>query len=455
MSADRPIPLTGGHFAVPGNRWDLLQGTASDAVSVGVVIPYYEQPAQLALVLRALELQTYPHELIHVVIADDGSPTTPVVGDSPLRVTVVNQEDLGFRAAAARNLGAAATDAELLCFLDADTIPEPEYLRRISALPSLLPDALVVGRRRHADLTGWTPDMIGEWWSGRSTPQVLREPSWLIDAYDISSDLLLADHRSYRHVISAVMSCSRALYEDTGGMDEYFCGYGGEDWEFAHRAIVNGAVLHHARDAVAWHDGPDWGDRVVANRTAGKNAEALALARLIPDPVARKSGLRYEIPAVAIDVDVESHTAGSLLATLGSFLHEDVGVWLHGPGAPDLHGELRADDPRIHTGPIPEPITRRCSFVVSTTGRPMLSAEAFSDLLRRCGRPGVGAVRVVGGDAGLIVESSWAVNRRRRWTSGAEHFAQPSDAARLAVVVDVAADSIGLVDVGPNADVSW
>ena len=71
MSADRPIPLTGGHFAVPGNRWDLLQENAFDAATVGVVIPYYEQPAQLALVLRALELQTYPHDLMHVVIADD------------------------------------------------------------------------------------------------------------------------------------------------------------------------------------------------------------------------------------------------------------------------------------------------------------------------------------------------------------------------------------------------
>lgn len=443
---ERPVALTDGRHVVPANRWDLVSGSASRPARVGVVIPHYEQPGQLALVLRALELQDYPHHLIDVVVADDGSATMPDVNGSSLHVTVVRQDDLGFRAAAARNLGAAATNAELLCFLDADTVPESAYLRHLVRLPSILPDALSVGRRRHADLTGWTPEMLAPWWAGHTTPPILDEPSWLIDAYDSTADLLHADSGSYRHVISAVMCCSRELFDDIGGFDESFRDYGGEDWEFAHRAQVNGAVLHHARCAVAWHDGPDWGDRFVADRSTVKNREALAMARLIPDPAARTSGLHYAIPNVGVEIDADSHMAASLVATMGCFLHEDVGIWLLGTTARRLLDELGIDDSRIHTGQVPEFVTRRCRFRATTVGRPVLPQEAFSDLLLQCSREGVGRVHVEGGTSDLTVEASWAVNRRRRWGSAAQH---------LAVDIAVRADAMGLTTVSPGTDLSW
>ncbi|MET0475960.1 MAG: glycosyltransferase, partial [Mycobacterium sp.] len=392
ITGDRPLPLTDGRFAVPANRWDLLQDSTSHPVEVAVVIPHYDQPRQLALLLRAIELQDFPPELIEVVVADDGSTTPPDVSDTNLRITVVRQDDEGFRAAAARNLGAAATSAELLCFLDADTIPEPDYLRRITRLPSLVPDAISVGRRRHADLTDWAPDMLADWWSGRTQPPIVPEPAWLVEGYAGSQDLLNADHGSYRYVISAVMCCSRALFDDIGGFDESFREYGGEDWEFAHRSFVGGAVLQHCRRAVAWHDGPDWGDRPVADRTGGKNREALAMARLIPDPAARRSGLRYDIPRVCVEIDVGPHRAGSLVTTIGCFLHEDVGIWLHGSKAQALLDELGVDDPRVRVGPVPEFVARRCRYRVRTSGRPILPPASFTELVERCAEPGVGEV---------------------------------------------------------------
>lgn len=453
--AARAFPLTDGRLVVPGNRWDLLDQNDFRPARVAVVIPHYEQPAQLTLVLAALELQDHPRHLIEVVVADDGSDIPPDVTASRLDITVVRQDDRGFRAAAARNLGAAATTADVLCFLDADTVPEPGYVRHVTRLATLLPDALSVGRRRHADLSGWTPTMLGGWWSGRSAPPLLAEPRWLSAAYEDSADLLHVDQRSYRHVISAVMCCSRDLFNDIGGFDESFTDYGGEDWEFAHRALAGGAVLHHARDAVAWHDGPDWADRSIVDRVAVKNREALALARLIPDPHARRAGLRYEVPRVAVEVDAGPHDAGSLATTLASFLHEDVGVWLHGSGATRLMDELGADDPRIRSGPVPDFVSRRCHFRVSTTGRPALPAQAFSDLLRRCTHEGVGEVRVVREGAGVVVEASWAVNRRRRWTRGRIALVRTVDAQQLAEVVDCDPDSTDLRCIAPGVDLSW
>jgi len=314
----QPIPLNDGRFTVPANRWDLMPGQAADAPTVGVVIPFYNQQPELDLVLAALATQTYPSRLLRVVIADDGSARPPALPRSPLDITVVRQDDQGFRAAAARNLGAAATDTAVLCFLDADTVPEPGYLRAITRLPAQLPDALVVGRRRYAHLSALPSD---------AAPQPLPEPRWLIDAYAATDDLLHIDHRSYRYVISSVMCCSADLYADIGGFDTSFVGYGGEDWEFAHRALANGAVVHHARDAVAWHQGPDWAGREVPDRAAVKNAEALALSRAITDPDARTAGLRYRLPEVAVEIDSTAHTPASLVSTIGGFLGEDVGVW--------------------------------------------------------------------------------------------------------------------------------
>ena len=125
---------------------------------VSVVIPHYRSPRSLALVLTALELQDHPMDRLEVVVADDGSPEAPDPGDRPYDVRVVRQEDLGFRGAAARNLGARASQGPVLLFLDQDTVPEPSYVRLMAA--ALTGSVLAVGHRRHADLDGWEPSQV-------------------------------------------------------------------------------------------------------------------------------------------------------------------------------------------------------------------------------------------------------------------------------------------------------
>ncbi|WP_422743132.1 glycosyltransferase family 2 protein [Mycobacterium sp. WMMD1722] len=440
---ERPLPLTDGRFAVPGNRWDLMAGYRGRDTTVGVVIPYYNQQRSLEQVLAALAAQDYPRHLIHVVVADDGSARSPVLPRSPLEIRTVAQEDLGFRAAAVRNLGAAAlrgSGADVLCFLDADTAPEPGYLRAVTRLPSLVPDALVVGRRRYRDT---------------DTGAELPEPRWLSDGYAATGDLLHLDRRSYRYVISSVMCCSADLFTDIGGFDASFVGYGGEDWEFAHRALAGGAVLHHAADAVAWHDGPDWAGRAVADRTAVKNAEALALARRITDPDARRTGLRYALPDVAVEVDGDEHTASSLLTTLGGFLGEDAGVWVRGDTADRLLRTIGAADDRLHTGPVPPDVLRRCRFLVTTSGRPVLSRTGTATLLRVCAGDSVGAVTAGAPGTAVTCHATWARNRIRRWTAGPVRFADPADAARVGRTVTVDANEIDLHGGTREPDLSW
>lgn len=272
--------------ALPGNRWDLLDGRwPPTPPTVSVIVAHYRQPPQLARTLRALERQDHPRDKLEIIVADDGSPEEPLI---PPGVRVVRQADEGFRLAAVRNLGVAHATGDVLVFLDADTTPEPSFIRRLSRLPALAPDAVTVGRRRHADLADLPVDADIESAVGR---RELPEPRWLADAYRETADLLTADSRSYRFLIGAVLACTRPLFDIVGGFDESFTSYGGEDWEWAYRAWLAGAVFAHERHAVAWHDGPDAAGRPDEALRA-KNAEALRLADLIPLPRSGGYGLR-------------------------------------------------------------------------------------------------------------------------------------------------------------------
>lgn len=270
---------------LPGNRWDRLDGVWPDEPPfISVIVAHYRQPDELARTLAALRRQDHPADRLQIVVADDGSPEPPRV---PEDVELVRQADEGFRLAAVRNLGARRARGDVLIFLDADTAPEPAFVRELTRLPALAPDCVTVGRRRHADLSGVDVDRLAESAAERALP----EPAWLTDAYRRSGDLLRADDRSYRHVIGAVIACSRTMFDASGGFDESFTAYGGEDWEWTYRAWLQGAVLAHVPAAIAWHDGPDAAGRddgALANR----NAEAIRLADLIPIAGSAGRGLR-------------------------------------------------------------------------------------------------------------------------------------------------------------------
>ena len=282
-----PLRRADGGLLLPGNRWDLVR-TPLVEPEVTVIVPFYQNRRQLDLLLEGLKLQQYPAARFEVVMADDGSPEPlkiSAMDAGGLRIRVVRQEDRGFRAAAARNLAARSAEGSVLCFLDQDTIPAPGYLRAITRLPAVVPEAVVVGKREHVDLTNWSPANVHHWLSGTGeAPDRYAAPRWLAEAYRSSANLLRADRFSYQYLISAVLACSREFFAELGGFDEGFTEYGGEDWELAHRAWNLGALLAHEPAAVAWHDGPDWAGRgTPQEREAAKQREAQALLRRIPE----------------------------------------------------------------------------------------------------------------------------------------------------------------------------
>lgn len=362
---------------------------------VSVVVPYYEQPEQLALLVAALERQIWPRDRLELVVADDGSARPPEIR-THLRHRLVRQQDLGFRAAAARNLGLRAASGEIICFLDSDTIPEPEYIERAVAPVLDDPSALVVGCRVHRYLTG------------PRASEDLPEPEWLRTAYDQTDNLRNADDTAYRYVISAVLTAGRSLLELIGGFDESFTSYGGEDWELAWRAWNAGARFVHAPEAVAVHDGPDWAGRCADLEI--KNAESAQLARLITHPQARPAGVRYERTEVVADVRGLGSGPDVVLAAAGLLGYGDITVLL------DAVPEALAEDPRVVTD-LPDAVKHSARLWVDLTEPLLLSAADLRKIVERAIGGAVIEIVRAGSDGrtSAMVRTTRSMARERHW----------------------------------------
>ncbi|MFQ5852530.1 MAG: glycosyltransferase family 2 protein [Candidatus Binatia bacterium] len=97
-----------------------------------VIITTYNRPDALAAVLEGFKVQSQSD--FEVVIADDGSTEDTadlighIAGQMPFRTCHVWQDDKGFRAAAARNRGIAASSGDYVIFVDGDCIPFPDFI---------------------------------------------------------------------------------------------------------------------------------------------------------------------------------------------------------------------------------------------------------------------------------------------------------------------------------------
>lgn len=105
---------------------------------ISVIIPVYNNIAELRKTLDALLLQTMPLEHFEVIVADDGSSVDmkAVVWEYRQKLTIRYfwQEDRGFCPGTARNMGIKAAEGELCVFFDCGVIPTAgcleEYNRR-------------------------------------------------------------------------------------------------------------------------------------------------------------------------------------------------------------------------------------------------------------------------------------------------------------------------------------
>lgn len=123
---------------------------------VSVVVPLYQKGATIGRTLRSILAQTLAE--FEVVVVDDGSTDDgPAVaaGIADARIRVLRQENAG--PGAARNRGIREARGDLVAFLDADDVWDPEYLARMVRRLDVSPHAIAAAcafRTARGPLTG-------------------------------------------------------------------------------------------------------------------------------------------------------------------------------------------------------------------------------------------------------------------------------------------------------------
>ena len=111
---------------------------------VSVIVPCRNDAASLPLVLAALERQAYPRDKTQILVVDNGS--TDGSWDAAQAFSVERLREPLRSAYRARNRGIAAATGEYLLFLDADTVPGPEWIAELVGAAQIANSGLAGGR---------------------------------------------------------------------------------------------------------------------------------------------------------------------------------------------------------------------------------------------------------------------------------------------------------------------
>lgn len=93
---------------------------------VSVIIPVLNAERKLPNVLDALTVQTYPRDLIEVIVVDNGSEDNTQEIAKQYNVNLLKEKKPG--PYAARNRGINAATGEILALLDSGTVPTPQWI---------------------------------------------------------------------------------------------------------------------------------------------------------------------------------------------------------------------------------------------------------------------------------------------------------------------------------------
>ena len=265
---------------------------------VSIVVPVYNRAERLARCLAGICLQTYPQELMEVVITDDGSSdeVLSVVRRYAQRLDLqyVKQTDLGYRLSAARNLGIRAARHRNIAIIDCDLIPLPGFIESMMKYLHHFDHLVLLGHQRFVDPTGVSDEDIlrDPTWLDR-LPQIQSENTtmatsaggehtidWRYELY-AKTDNLRNDEFPFRAFSSGHVAYRKALIERTGGYDEEFTVWGCEDNEAGYRLMLQGAYFVPVLEAIDLHQEPPGGQNET-NREKHRVISREILQRKVP-----------------------------------------------------------------------------------------------------------------------------------------------------------------------------
>ncbi|NUO96530.1 MAG: glycosyltransferase family 2 protein [Nonomuraea sp.] len=300
-------------------------GSWTPELRVSVVIPAYDCHEALARTVPALAAQTYPAELVEIVVADDGS--TPPIELPGARVVRVTE---GWGRGAARQAGQLAATGDVIHWLDSDMILDPGHLESHLRWHHLIDYAVVIGETRFVTAPG----------EEGTRPEYTRKT--------LESTRMLKDAGANAYLLhtGASTSVRAELLRAAGGVDASL--NMAEDTELGYRLAQAGAVFIPDPDARAEHVGPS---TVMLREKEVHRHNWSFLGDLVPELRWLRNHPRrhWRVPYVRVVVTATTYeqTRASVDAALAGTL-ADAAVTVVGPWG-KLTGERRSslDDPLL------------------------------------------------------------------------------------------------------------
>ncbi len=209
--------------------------------TLALILNTYEQPDYLSRVLRAVTAQTLQPD--QVILADDGSgkETRSLFAawttQQSFRCEHAWQDHRGFRRAAILNEAIARTAADVVVFLDGDTIPHPAFLRdhRDVARPA----HFVQGHRCLVERKGVDRFGYDAFTRDRIRALFTLQLRGLTNAFRWPAEI-----QRRRNDLRGIRGCNLGIWREdlvkVNGYNEAFEGWGREDSELAVRLMNNG-----------------------------------------------------------------------------------------------------------------------------------------------------------------------------------------------------------------------
>ena len=351
-----------------GNDWTLFEYEVKKrfeghqpetyTLPVSVVIPVYNRKEKLAKTIAALTHQTYPHDLIEIVIADDGSSDHPEVlldiFSSSFTMKYIRQDDDGYRLSEIRNKGVAASSHEQIIILDCDMLPLPSLVESYMKYAHVSKKAVLIGGRRYVNTDDVThEDILLDINSATSLPSLRTDtgqvptnglpPSedWRYKIYRTTNNLKDSKY-PFRAFCGGNVCFNKHLIETVGGFDEDFTAWGAEDTEFGYRVYNHGFWLIPVEGAGALHQEPPHGSNET-DRDAGRAITQPILVEKCPAFYRKMEKDRiYEVPKVSVYIPaynaveyIEEAIESALNQT-----YTDLEVVVVNDGSTDSTGEL-------------------------------------------------------------------------------------------------------------------
>jgi GT2 family glycosyltransferase len=286
-------------------------------LSVGIVIACRDGQDKLNLVLASLSVQSYPSKLINVYIIDDGSAKPLIIPKirpkNTKLISYKNSEGKWGKTAATSDV-VSQIKSDVLWFIDADMVFEPDHLAHHMKWHHDADDYVVLGWKRFVKDWQYTPEQLVQTLNANGFSDLHKE-SWGKELWEarvsLTNDLEKPGIDGYRAFVGATFSMKNSQWKNLGGYNRNLVT--GEDTELGWRVFVNGLRTVVDRKALSWHLGYS---TVEVHKNQIQRHNDPTFAQLIPQMyrIREKSKFDWLVPTYQVFVDARETTLTQILS---------------------------------------------------------------------------------------------------------------------------------------------